>query len=78
MGNPTWMYRLDAQNRHGRPAKIEAEIFDSDDLPAGWVDSPDKCGPPEPVGIVAETDGAKIMPRKPGRPKKVTADDDSA
>lgn len=36
MGNPTWRYR-----RVGD--KIESRIFDSDNLPEGWEDSPAKC-----------------------------------
>lgn len=35
MGNPTWMYRL-------KDGAVEAKIFDSDDLPKGWVDAPPK------------------------------------
>ena len=34
MGNPTFLYRA------GKNGEVESKIFDSDDLPDGWVDSP--------------------------------------
>jgi len=34
---PTWRYRRTATG------KVSAQIFDSDDIPPGWVDSPAKC-----------------------------------
>lgn len=37
MGVPTWMYR------RTEDGSVEAQIFDSDALPEGWVDSPAKC-----------------------------------
>lgn len=36
MGHPTYMYR-----RH-ESGEIEGAVFDSDELPNGWVDSPAK------------------------------------
>lgn len=36
MGVPTVMYKLNE-------GKVESEIFDSEDIPKGWVDSPEKC-----------------------------------
>lgn len=32
----TYMYRL-------KDGEVEAKVFDSDNLPEGWVDSPAKC-----------------------------------
>lgn len=54
MGEQTWMYK----RRYGR---IESKIFDSDEIPEGWVDSPAKVAA---AGVVAETDGRKIKPKK--------------
>ena len=48
MGDPTWMYRKG-------PDGVQAEIFDSDEIPPGWVDTPDK---------------AEEQPKR-GRPRKV-------
>lgn len=59
-GEPTWMYRL-------KDGKVESCIFDSLRIPEGWYDSPANI-PKEPVGVVAETDGKKIIRR--GRPRK--------
>lgn len=42
MGEPTWMYRV------GDGGKVEAKIFDSDEVPAGWSDSP--ADPPKKRG----------------------------
>lgn len=57
MGNPTWMYK----RRYG---KVESKVFDSDEIPDGWVDSPAKV---EAVGVIAETDGRKIKPKRTPR-----------
>lgn len=39
MGFPTWRYRM-ANN-----GKMSSRIFDSDEIPPGWVDSPAKVKP---------------------------------
>ena len=57
MGEQTWMYK----RRYGR---IESKVFDSDEIPAGWVDSPAKV---EAVSVNTETDGRKIMPKRKPR-----------
>lgn len=53
MGVPTWMYR-------NTEAGLESAIFDSDDLPKGWRDSPD----------AKDDDGDKDAPKRRGRPPK--------
>lgn len=35
MGVPTWMYRLN-------DGEVESQLFDSDEIPKGWQDSPPK------------------------------------
>lgn len=60
---PTWAYRL-------KDGKVEGKIFAADAIPEGWYDSPANI-PKEPVGVVAETDGRKITPKRRGRPRKV-------
>lgn len=49
MGQPTWMYRRGAFGR------VEARVFDSEEIPAGWVDSPAKL----------ETAPKPAKPKKP-------------
>lgn len=34
---PTWMYRRTASG------KVSSQLFQSDKIPPGWVDSPAKC-----------------------------------
>ena len=34
MGDPCWMYRV------GDDGQVESKLIDSDDIPAGWSDSP--------------------------------------
>lgn len=36
MGVPTYMYRR-------KDGEVEARVFDSDEIPAGWADSPAKA-----------------------------------
>lgn len=38
MGEPTMMYK-------SKGGEIISEVFDSDDIPKGWVDDPAKCRP---------------------------------
>lgn len=58
MGHPTFMYRR-------KDGGIDAQIFDSDDLPEGWVDHPDKA---EDAG--KEPEPADSAPKKRGPKKK--------
>ena len=37
MGVPTWMYRRDRKS-----GEIVSQIFDNEELPKGWVDTPAK------------------------------------
>jgi len=41
MGVPTYMYRKNAKG------EVEAQVFDSDNIPKGWVDSPEKVEKPK-------------------------------
>ena len=66
--DPTWMYRK------GPSGEMESKIFPAAAIPEGWYDSPANI-PKEPVGVVAETDGRKITPKRRGRPRKVTNGD---
>ena len=60
---PTWMYRLNGD-------EMQSRVFPAAEIPDGWYDSPANI-PKEPVGIVAETDGKQITPKRRGRPRKV-------
>ncbi len=41
MGNPTFMYRRDKKT-----GAVAAEVFDSEAIPKGWVDTPAKLDAP--------------------------------
>jgi hypothetical protein len=47
MGHPTYMYRLNE-------GKVESQVFDSDSVPDGWVDSPAKVGEKEEPKVVVK------------------------
>lgn len=49
MGVPTYMYRL-------KDGKIEAEVFDSDEIPEGWVDTPETIEEPKKRGRPRKAD----------------------
>lgn len=68
MGHLTWGYTL------GPRGHVMHQRFDSDQIPPGWFDSPEKClaaasvvEEQPPVTTVLNPDVPK---RKPGRPKK--------
>lgn len=56
MGNRTYMYRL-------ADGEIESKVFDSDEIPEGWVDNPQLCS--------KETED----PKKPEKSEKEQKDD---
>ena len=49
MGFPTMMYKLDK-------GEIVSEIFDSEDIPKGWVDGPAKCKPKKEKKVNGDSD----------------------
>lgn len=67
MSHPTFMYR------RAETGEIDARIFNSDNLPSGWVDSPAKLTEPTVTPDDAGADDAvpdEPVKKKPGRPKK--------
>jgi hypothetical protein len=69
-GHPCWRYRRTASG------KISAQIFDSNNVPPGWVDSPAKCKKPvvdvavEPAAESVEVKADEAPKPRRGRPKR--------
>lgn len=77
MGHLTFGYKLDPQGKYVMHAR-----FDSDQIPAGWFDSPEKCLAASGGVMLAPAPEPKASPdpapapapigekRRPGRPRK--------
>ena len=73
MGHLTWGYKMDPSGKRVMHAR-----FDSDQIPADWFDSPEKClaaagvqEAPKPDPTIISPEPVFIAPaRRPGRPRK--------
>lgn len=57
MGVPTYMFKLEN-------GELKSEVFDSEQLPEGWVDSPAKCAPPDAPEMLGALDTSKTKTAK--------------
>lgn len=73
-GEPTWMFRKG-------PYGVESRIFDSNQIPPGWVDSPAKCeeeSAPEPASELDSSSEPEEVPKPKRKYTRKVKNDDGA